>query len=249
MNPVNLGDVYVFVNEHIVEFHQKRLDFLQTANLKKLVEHKNPYLFRAKNVVLAQDYIATILDSFLASQEETMFGDFLEALAIFISSKTDDGYKSALAGVDLEFVRDNTYYLVQIKSGINWGNSSQQKQLQTDFDKAIQIIQSQKSPKQIQPVLGSCYGKRKTITTKSGVKKLCGQNFWHFISNDPMLYIKMIEPIGHEAKKHNDDFLQARGNLINQLSLEFVQQFCLPNGAINWEKLIQFNSENLISPA
>lgn len=93
MNPLNLDDVYEFVDTYIIQFHERRLEFLKNANLQKLVQQKNPYLFRAKNVVLAQDYISNILDSFLASQEETMFGDFLEALAIFIASKTYNGYK------------------------------------------------------------------------------------------------------------------------------------------------------------
>ncbi|PJF32760.1 MAG: hypothetical protein CUN52_00135 [Phototrophicales bacterium] len=81
-----------------------------------------------------------------------MFGDFLEALAIFIASKTYGGYKSTFAGVDLEFIKSDTHYLVQIKSGIN------------------------------------------TLTTL------------------------------------------------------FVQHFCLPDGAINWEKLLQLNSQNLDTP-
>jgi hypothetical protein len=248
MNPLNLDDVYSFVDTHIIQFHEKRLAFLKNANLNKLIQHKNPYLFRAKNVVLAQDYISNILDSFLASQEETMFGDFLEALAIFIASKIYDGYKSTFAGVDLEFIKSDTHYLVQIKSGINWGNSSQHKQLATDFENAKHHIFAQNPHLTIQPVIASCYGKRKTSTTKTGILKLCGQSFWHFISDDPLLYIKIIEPLGREAKKYNSDFDKARAGLINTLTTLFVQRFCLPDGAIHWEKLLQLNSQNLDIP-
>lgn len=247
MNPLNLDDVYEFVNTRINQFHQKRLAFIEKANLRDLVKKKNPYLFRAKNITRAPDYISNILDSFLASQEETMFGDFLEALAIFISSKTDGGYKSSIKGVDLEFIRENTFYLVQIKSGTNWGNSAQQEQLRTHFEKALPSIQSQHPSLSVQSVIGCCYGKKKT-NDENGILKLCGQNFWHFISNNPNLYIEIIEPIGYESQKYNDDFIKAKDNLFNLLSLSFVQQFCLPDGAINWEKLVQFNSQNLDTP-
>ncbi|MDZ4670084.1 MAG: PmeII family type II restriction endonuclease [Phototrophicales bacterium] len=248
MNPLNLDDVYEFVNIRISQFHQRRLSIIKEIDLKNLVKRKNPYLFRAKNITLAQNYVAHILESSLASQEETMFGEFLEALAIFIASKTYNGYKSHLEGVDLELKKAGVYYLVQIKSGINWGNSSQHKQIKTDFEKAKPLIQSNNLDFEIQPVIGSCYGKARTTTTKQGIIKLCGQSFWHFISDDPDLYTKIVEPIGYEAKKHNEDFSDARDNLINQLNLSFIQQFCLPNGAIDWEKLIQFNSKNLVSP-
>lgn len=177
-----------------------------------------------------------------------MFGDFLESLAIFIASKTYNGYKSALAGVDLEFTKSDICYLVQIKSGINWGNSSQHKQLATDFEKAKPHILANNPNLTVQPVIGSCYGKRKKSTSKTGILKLYGQSFWHFISDDPLLYIKIIEPIGKEAEKHNSDFDKARGGLINKLTTMFVQQFCLPDGTIDWEKLVQFNSQNLDTP-
>ena len=248
MNPLNLDDVYEFVNTYIMQFHEKRLDSIKKANLKELVKKKNPYLFRSKNISREPDYVSNILDSFLASQEETMFGEFLETLAIFISSKTDGGYKSSIKGVDLEFIRGDTFYLVQIKSGTNWGNSAQQEQLRTHFEEALPSIQSQYPSLSVQPVIGCCYGKKKK-DDKNGILKLCGQNFWYFISNNPNLYIEIIEPIGYESKKYNDDFIKAKDNLFNQLSLGFMQQFCLPNGAIDWEKLIQFNSKNLPSPS
>jgi hypothetical protein len=71
---------------------------------------------------LAQDLVKGIVDAYLISQEETMFGNLLEGFAIFVSGKFYGGFKSKLKSVDLEFERDETYYIVGIKSGIYWGS-------------------------------------------------------------------------------------------------------------------------------
>lgn len=47
--------------------------------------------------------------------------------------------KSAAEGVDLEFNKDGKKYLVSIKSGPNWGNSSQIKKMIDNFNKAKNI--------------------------------------------------------------------------------------------------------------
>jgi len=65
------------------------------------------------------------------------------------------------------------------------------------------------------------------------------------LSGDPNLYIEIIEPIGHEAKCHNDRFEEKRVALVNRFSKEFIDAFCDPDGSINWPSLVQFNSGNL----
>jgi hypothetical protein len=69
----------------------------------------------------------------LSSSEEGIFGDWLEGLAIFINEKVYNGWKSGIPGIDLEFDYDDRRYIVTIKSGPNWGNSSQIKRLKDDF--------------------------------------------------------------------------------------------------------------------
>ena len=84
MKKFNQQKIYEYVEEHISIFHQRRLDYVQNkVDLLKILKQKNPYLFRAKNVLTAQDIIKGFLDAFLQSQEETLFGDFIEGLAIF----------------------------------------------------------------------------------------------------------------------------------------------------------------------
>ena len=54
-------------------------------------------------MLTAQDLIKGFLDAFLQSQEETLFGDFIEGLAIFVCDKVYGAKKSKLTGIDLEF--------------------------------------------------------------------------------------------------------------------------------------------------
>ncbi|NHZ72329.1 MAG: cytosolic protein, partial [Aquificales bacterium] len=161
METLNLDDVREYVNENIVDFHQRRIKSLEELTLKKLVK-KNPYLFKAKHITTASQFIEGLLDAFLSSSEEKLFGDFLEGLAVFIASKTCGGHKSAATGVDLEFINDGVHYVISIKSGPNWGNSSQQDKLQQDLQKAVATLKQARFGTNVQAVLGICYGKTRT---------------------------------------------------------------------------------------
>lgn len=102
MNPLCLDDVNVYVNQNIVDFHQRRIVLLERLKLNNLLK-KNPYLFKAKNITSAADLVVGLLDARLSSSEEKLFGDFLEDLAFFIARRTCGGHKSTAPGVDLEF--------------------------------------------------------------------------------------------------------------------------------------------------
>ena len=66
--------------------------------------------------------------------------------------------------------------------------------------------------------------------------------FWEFLSGNVNLYTEIIEPLGHKAKERNDEFLKAYSQRINKFTLDFGKEFCDSNGAIDWEKLVKFNS-------
>ncbi len=244
MPPLNREDVLAFANREIQQFHASRLAALERIDLHSVLRRKNPYLFRAKNIQTASELVASMLDALLSSSEEKMFGDFLERLAIYISEQVSGGRKSSAPGIDLEFERDNTLYLVSIKSGPNWGNSAQYQALKNNFQRAIRVQRQAAGNKAIQPVLGICYGR--TRTADNGLYlKVTGQSFWHFISEDADFFITIVEPIGHRAAAHNDAFREGRANLVEQMSAEFAADFANPGGTINWEALIRFNSGNL----
>lgn len=242
MNPLCLDEVNAYVNEIIVDFHQRRIQSLESLKLDKLLR-KNPYLFRAKNITTVGNLMTSLLDAFLSSSEEKLFGDFLEDLAIFIAGKTCNGHKSTAPGVDLEFENKGIYYIVSVKSGPNWGNSSQQSKLAEDLQKATIRVKQSRHGTNVQPVLGICYGRTRTNYLR-GYLKIVGQNFWYLISENELLYVDIIEPIGYRAKEHNDVFHDKKARVVNRFTKEFIDRFCDETGAIDWIKLIEFNSSN-----
>jgi hypothetical protein len=244
MNQLDLDKVREFVNTNIVSFHQHRITSLEQLTLSNLLKKKNPYLFKAKYITTASELVKSLLEAFLSSSEEKHFGDFLEGLAIFIASQTCGGHKSTAQGVDLEFINKDTHHIVSIKSGPNWGNSSQHKKLAQDLKNAeIRVKQSHTALK-VQSVLGICYGKTRTSYMKAGYLKVVGQNFWYLISENKRLYTDIIEPIGYHAKERNEAFDGEQAKVVNRFTGQFIDEFCKPDGTIDWKKLVKFNSGN-----
>ena len=234
-------DVLKYVEENIGTFHQKRIQSLDKLKLSKVLRRKNPYLFKAKYVSTAGEIVQGLTDAHISSNEETIFGDWLEGLAIFINNEVYGGYKSGITGIDLEFDNDNRRYIVAIKSGPNWGNSSQITKMIDDFRTAKKTLRTSNSNLNVVAVNGCCYG-RNTRPDKGDYFKYCGQHFWEFISGDSDLFTEIIEPLGHRAKEKNDVFIEAYSNILNLFTKEFANTYCKENGEIDWEKLVRFNS-------
>lgn len=241
MEKLNLTDVSQYVEQNIGIFHQKRIQSLDGLKLAKVLKRKNPYLFKAKHVLTAEQIIKSLVDAHISSNEETVFGDWLEGLAIFINHKVYDGRKSGITGIDLEFDKQGTRNIVAIKSGQNWGNSSQIAKMIADFKTAKKTLRTSNSQLNIVAVNGCCYG-RDNRPDKGDYFKYCGQRFWEFISGDSDLFTEIIEPLGHNAKEKNDDFVKSYSQMINKFTKEFANGFCKDSGDIDWDKLVRFNS-------
>jgi len=113
----------------------------------------------------------------LSSQEETVFGDLMENLAIHICHQIFNGKKAEegkYRSIDLIFERDNKLYIVGIKSGPNWGNSDQVNTMKRNFKLAKRDIRINADGKPIIAVNGCMYGK---------------DNKPHKVSKDPALAI------------------------------------------------------------
>jgi len=176
MKKLNLKNVYQYVEQNIGTFHQKRIQSLDELKLSQVLKRKNPYLFKAKYVLTAEKIVKGLVDAHISSNEETIFGDWLEGLAIFINNKVYDGRKSGITGIDLEFNRDETRYIVTIKSGPNWGNSSQINKLIADFRTAKKTLRTSNSQLNIVAVNGCCYG-RCNKTDRGDYFKYCVTDF------------------------------------------------------------------------
>lgn len=245
MGRVKRDDIVKFIQENIQNFHQSRIKSLQELKLTKLLVRKNPYLFKAKNVVKAHELVELLLFAHLSSQEEGLFGGFLETLAIYICNKKHGGRKSPAEGIDLEFEREGVTYIVSIKSGPNWGNSGQISKMKDNFKKAQRILRTNSHTKNVIAVNGCCYGKDNK-PDKGDYLKLCGQRFWELISDEETLYIDIIKPLGHRAKSKNEKFLKEYGKVVNRFTADFIEDYCSKDGEILWKKIVKENSGKTI---
>jgi len=240
MRQLNPSEVVAFIEENIGDFHERRAASLRKLQLAQVLKKKNPYLFKAKNINDAHDLVKLLLDAHLSSQEETIFGEFLERLAIFVCGRVFDGRKSSAEGIDLEFMRDDALYIVSVKSGPNWGNSGQVKRMVENFRQAKRILRSSNTKANIQAINGCCYG-RDNKPDKGDYLKLCGQEFWRFISDSDRLLVEIIEPLDYQAKERTKEFLVEYSRNLNLFTQEFMDVFCI-DGRIDWDKLVRFNS-------
>lgn len=241
MNQLNIKDLTQYVEANISVFHEKRIKSLDNLKLDKVLKRKNPYLFKAKHTTTSEQIVRGIVDAHISSNEETIFGDWLEGLAIFINEKVYNGRKSGIPNIDLEFDKDGVRYIITIKSGPNWGNSSQIKKMVSDFKTAKKTLRTSNSQLNITAINGCCYGADNS-PDKGDYFKYCGQAFWSFISGNANLYIDLIEPLGHKARERNEDFQKSYAQMINRFTKQFSNDYCNDDGEINWDKLVRLNS-------
>jgi site-specific DNA-methyltransferase (cytosine-N4-specific) len=240
---------YNYLAEHVITpFYENRLNNLKQLNLHGVLKCKNPYLFKAKNLEVAGELVKSIVDAFLSSQEETIFGNLLEGFAIYVSKTLYGGSKSELKSVDLEFEREDKYYVVGIKSGTNWGNSDQVNKMRDNFKMARELLRKRGVTKEIVAVNGCIYGKdnvpfKKHKDTEKQYFKYAGQEFWHFISDDDQLYQEMIRPIDKEARQKDEAFKKAYAAKLNEMTMSFYGDFMTEDKQIDWIKLVDYVSK------
>lgn len=217
---------------------------VQTLTLSRLT-NKNPYLFRAKDFQNAADLVSDMLAAFISSSDEKFFGDFLENLAFYVANQTLGAFKPGARGVDLQYSQDGIVYIVSIKSGTNWGNSSQHQQLASDLRTASNVIKQSRLTPNVETVLGICYGRTKTVRHDQGYLKVVGQSFWNMISGSQEFYRHIMQRVGVTADRYNAAYQTAREMKTTELTAEFWRLYCDDAGLINWDQLIKANSQNM----
>lgn len=237
------------LDELVEEFHKARIKKTGTLKLSDVIKKKNPYLFKAKGLNSVAEIVKSLLDATISSSEETMFGETMEKLAIFICQKEKGGWKSGCEGIDLEFSENdgNTRYLISIKSGPNWGNSNQINRMKDEFTKARRTLRTNNQDPRFNIICvnGCCYGKDSN-PDKGDYFKYCGQEFWELISGNPNFYKDILEPFEKNAKEQNAQFEEEYQKVINKFSGEFCNKYCKEDGSIDWDKILEENSAKTV---
>jgi len=115
MPKFNQDELQSFISEKVITpFYETRIKSLDDLVLNDVLKRKNPYLFKAKNIQTSEELVKYILDAFLSSQEETVFGNLMEELAIFVCKKAFNGFKAEqgkFKSIDLIFTRAGIFVL------------------------------------------------------------------------------------------------------------------------------------------
>ena len=251
MKKLNYEKLNAFIASDVIKpFYEIRLSRLESAKLSDISKRKNPYLFKAKNIETAGDLAKSILDAFLSSQEETIFGDLMENLAIHVCHEVFNGKKAEegiYRSVDLIFEKDKKTYVVGIKSGPNWGNADQVNTMRKNLRNAKKLLKAA-GKKDIISVNGCMYGRDNQpykINKKDkqlNYYKICGQPFWELISGDGELYKKIIQPLDKEAKKRDEVFKSLYIKKINEMTKHIIDLFYTKNN-LDWNKIVDYVSK------
>ena len=215
-------------------FSEKVRSKVENQSAKKLITTKNPFLFRARAATDANLLANMVIDSFLSASEETMFGNVLEEVAIIVCSHAKGGRKSSTSNIDLEYDEAGQRTIVQVKSGPNWGNSSQRKQLENAFKSATRILR-QGTDLHVRCVEGICYGSSGTKDLITHLQ-LIGNDFWYDISNWDGTAKGVLEIIGqHSANGLRETREKACEKLIHYMKDRGV---VTPKGEVKWDMLL-----------
>ena len=242
MNQELINSIADYVEKNIGEFHKARIAKLQSINLKELLSRKNPYMYKAKNIVTASQMVEGLASAYMSSAEESIFGNWMEGIANFVAEKVYAGHKSAAEGVDLEFDKEGVHYFVSVKSGPSCSNSTSMKKQKEQFRTAVRVFNTSRKPVPTMCIEGCCYGNDNKGYTDSTHEKYCGEKFWTLISGEPTLFVDIVEPLGFKAKEKNDEYILEYGKMINKITKDFLANYCNADDTINWDKIVRLNA-------
>ena len=232
------NELEAIIKEALDNFYQRRLSKLASLKLKETLRKKNPYLFRAIGVLKADEIVECILQAYMSSSDETIFGDaFFEPIAKHVSG----GTVSPTEGVDIAIETEKIYKAISVKSGPNIFNSSQAKRMDDEFRTLRSRVS--KLHKQFDAVLAHSYGYIGTSNTTQYIYRRCaGQEFWQEITGDPDFYLQLCHLMGNYPSAHRLMYEEEKAKAVNRFTLEFLNDFSTPDGGIDWDAFLRFNS-------
>ncbi len=248
LDPISDDALEEKLNELLANFYSKRTQSLQNLHLKKVLQKKNPYLYRAVSTGVAADIVEDLLRASVSSSDETIFGnEFFEPLAIWVATQArrndpDASVRpSSGAGADMEIETGYRFSYYAVKSGPSIFNAQSKKKQLDEFRNAQGRMR--KLLKQFDPVIGFSYG-RKALSPRAvgGHREVAGQAFWFELSGDPEFYTRIIRLMERGALSQAAEYAAEYDRAVNRFTLELLSNFADDNGQVDWEKLARFNS-------
>lgn len=237
--PLSPHEVERHVQQCLDTFYARRIGKLSTLKLRDALQRKNPYLFRAIGTESAAELITQILSAYMSSSDEGIFGDaFFEPLARLVSGAAPAGGE----GADIVIEDATTYTAIAVKSGTSVFNAQSRRRQNQEFMGLRSRMQ--KLQKHFDAIVGYCYGKKRTTVRANDVifRELAGQEFWEKLTGDPDFYLKIIAAMQSKPAEHKLLFRAEWDKAVNRFVREFTTTYCTVEGAIDWNKLLVFNS-------
>jgi hypothetical protein len=100
-----------------------------------------------------------------------------------------------------------------------------------------------KLKKHFDAILGYAYGYRKTEPGSERIyRELGGQAFWAELTGDENFYLDLINLMKREViANFRDEYLHEWARIVNDHTRDLLNDFCLPEGFIDWAKLLKYN--------
>ena len=201
-------------------------------NPEKIFRRKNPFLYRLRGSENAVELADTIISAYISSSEETMFGTVMGKIAAVVCKYGKGGWSSGIAKIDLEYDEDGQRKIVQVKSGPNWGNSSQHGALRAAFTKATQTLRQ--SDLLVVCIEGISYGKTERRDLGTHIR-YTGDAFWEEISGHPRTAENVMEVIGtHAGNGLLDVRAETHSNMVDYLNETEIAV----SDEIDWDRLL-----------
>jgi hypothetical protein len=235
LDPIKLE---ALIKKCLNDFYKRRFETLKNLRLRQVLKRKNPYLFKALGTEQASEIVQKILEAYISSSDETIFGDaYFDQIARSLPGIVVSDAK----GIDLIVEEEKAIHAYALKSGPYPFSSSQKERQNTEFLELKQRLM--KLQKQFDPVLAYAYGrKNKPSSGKRIYRENSGQEFWKEITGDDDFYLKLIRLMREEPLKRKDEYKSEWDAVINRFEKEFIKDFCFKDGHVDWEKLTQYVS-------
>jgi hypothetical protein len=238
LSAVSSDELQALIEKCLTAFYDRRFEALKKLNLTKILRRKNPYLFRAIGTEQASEIVNQLLQAYMSSSDETIFGDaYFEEIARNLPNvQVSDG-----SGVDLMIEGEKEVKAYALKSGPNPFNSAQKAKQNTQFmEMRSRLLKLHKS---FDPVLAYSYGRKvKGPDGKHIYRQIAGQAFWAELTGDSDFYLKLIRLMKDSPQKRKAEYRSIWDAAINRFTMQFLEDFCFPDGGIDWEKLTKFVS-------
>lgn len=237
------ANIEKFVLDHANEFCQCRTQDLQKLTLSQIAL-ENPYLLKLHGRCFfdASCLVKFWLHTTLLSNDNIHFDRFLENATISLLTKLFQWEKSLRVESIVYLETTQSLHVVYIKSRI----SSNVSLFIKDSINALQVEAQQlvnPKNKSVKPIIGVCWGPNKRMDVGNALV-VCGQNFWSLIDNRRDLFKQVLTVFSRTTQKHSAIYNGQKAAILNNLTKEFIERFCDAEGAIDWSRLVEFNSGN-----